>query len=406
MRQAELDAAYGRGRVHDLAEAGLDRKGTRGERGVLLGRFADESIIDALRNVHTFTVDDAVRVVEFARGDRDVQREGLRVMLGDVDEQGQYSTPGSITEARRVMQRFLEVKRAQEDAGWEQGGLGLGFGESLMDTEYRIAYQSGSRKKANSVCALGRSRKKLPPIIGRSEATFNLPAAAHELTSGKEASVPPMSSVVSDIQSEFPEIVKTENSGKANLSLAEAKATGMFKEGKMVAGNAVIVEPGANFSIDDAQHASPHEFEEFDLKHIGSGEGAQAYGWGLYFSENWGVNRSYHSNFTRKVRVDGKKVKEHPMNYLVDLEVEDGELMGWDERNGVEGADPDMGRLSYKVTELGGITFGNAGVMQSRLAPVGDFYTDRKLFQIRDAAVRFARSLAIPRSGGCKKTLK
>lgn len=50
--------------------------------------------------------------------------------------------------------------------------------------------------------------KKLPPIIGRSEATFNLPAAAHELTSGEEASVPPMSSVVADIQAEFPEIVK------------------------------------------------------------------------------------------------------------------------------------------------------------------------------------------------------
>ena len=74
--------------------------------------------------------------------------------------------------------------------------------------------------------------KKLPPIIGRSEATFNLPAAAHELTFGKEASVPPMSSVVADIQADFPEMVKTANSENPNLSdsgsfsVTDAKAQG------------------------------------------------------------------------------------------------------------------------------------------------------------------------------------
>lgn len=31
-------------------------------------------------------------------------------------------------------------------------------------------------------------------------------------------------------------------------------------------------------------HGSPHIFDRFSLDHIGSGEGAQAYGWGLYFS--------------------------------------------------------------------------------------------------------------------------
>lgn len=33
-----------------------------------------------------------------------------------------------------------------------------------------------------------------------------------------------------------------------------------------------------------AFHGSPHEFERFSLHAIGSGEGAQAYGWGLYFA--------------------------------------------------------------------------------------------------------------------------
>src|SRR3990167_3625903 len=35
-----------------------------------------------------------------------------------------------------------------------------------------------------------------------------------------------------------------------------------------------------------AFHGSPHEFERFDLSKIGTGEGAQVYGHGLYFAEN------------------------------------------------------------------------------------------------------------------------
>jgi hypothetical protein len=42
-----------------------------------------------------------------------------------------------------------------------------------------------------------------------------------------------------------------------------------------------------------AYHGSPHDFEEFDTSKIGSGEGAQAYGHGLYFAENEGVAKGY-----------------------------------------------------------------------------------------------------------------
>jgi hypothetical protein len=42
-----------------------------------------------------------------------------------------------------------------------------------------------------------------------------------------------------------------------------------------------------------AYHGSPHDFDKFDSTKIGTGEGAQAYGHGLYFAENEGVARSY-----------------------------------------------------------------------------------------------------------------
>lgn len=42
-----------------------------------------------------------------------------------------------------------------------------------------------------------------------------------------------------------------------------------------------------------AYHGTPHKFDEFSLEHIGSGEGVQAHGWGLYFAENKEVSESY-----------------------------------------------------------------------------------------------------------------
>ncbi len=60
-----------------------------------------------------------------------------------------------------------------------------------------------------------------------------------------------------------------------------------------------------------AFHGSPHDFERFDLSKIGTGEGAQAYGHGLYFAEREGVAKSYSemwdaANRGTKVRIDGK----------------------------------------------------------------------------------------------------
>jgi hypothetical protein len=42
-----------------------------------------------------------------------------------------------------------------------------------------------------------------------------------------------------------------------------------------------------------AYHGSPHTFDRFDVSKIGTGEGAQAYGHGLYFAENEDVAKAY-----------------------------------------------------------------------------------------------------------------
>lgn len=48
-----------------------------------------------------------------------------------------------------------------------------------------------------------------------------------------------------------------------------------------------------------AYHGSPHNFDAFDLSRIGTGEGAQAYGHGLYFAEAEPTAQSYRDNLSQ-----------------------------------------------------------------------------------------------------------
>jgi len=50
---------------------------------------------------------------------------------------------------------------------------------------------------------------------------------------------------------------------------------------------------GATIAGIRAYHGSPYDFDKFDLSRIGTGEGAQSYGHGLYFAENPAVARDY-----------------------------------------------------------------------------------------------------------------
>lgn len=69
-----------------------------------------------------------------------------------------------------------------------------------------------------------------------------------------------------------------------------------------------------------AYHGSPHDFDKFSTKHIGTGEGAQAYGHGLYFAENPDVARGYRDNLSKGVEPiafqatkDGKDIPWHEL---------------------------------------------------------------------------------------------
>lgn len=86
--------------------------------------------------------------------------------------------------------------------------------------------------------------------------------------------------------------------GDITMSVTDAQESGMFENGVLETGNALVVAPDVSMSV-EALHASPHRFRKFSTEKMGTGEGAQAYGWGLYFAESEKVNREYYKNFSQ-----------------------------------------------------------------------------------------------------------
>jgi hypothetical protein len=80
-------------------------------------------------------------------------------------------------------------------------------------------------------------------------------------------------------------------------------------------GDVVITAPGVSKQgALTAYHGTPHEVDQFSLDRIGTGEGAQVYGWGLYFAQNIKVAKQYKKDIGRKALVNLVR------NYFSELE--------------------------------------------------------------------------------------
>ena len=71
-------------------------------------------------------------------------------------------------------------------------------------------------------------------------------------------------------------------------------------EGARQTDRAVLVDGTGEF-YQIAYHGSPHVFSKFTLDHIGTGEGMQAHGWGLYFALNQETARGYQRQLSHRV---------------------------------------------------------------------------------------------------------
>lgn len=90
-----------------------------------------------------------------------------------------------------------------------------------------------------------------------------------------------------------------------NMSGTLASPRGVLGAGPTLPKKNVMTEtPPSPMTIQPPQgirayHGSPHDFDRFDITKIGTGEGAQVYGHGLYFAENETVARGYKEALSR-----------------------------------------------------------------------------------------------------------
>lgn len=83
-----------------------------------------------------------------------------------------------------------------------------------------------------------------------------------------------------------------------------------------------------------AWHGSPHIFDTFSTEHIGTGEGAQAHGWGLYFAENRMTAEGYRNRLSDRSRQANQVLDEFDWTDIDPFEQIDSEQLSVALNNG------------------------------------------------------------------------
>lgn len=103
-------------------------------------------------------------------------------------------------------------------------------------------------------------------------------------------------------------------------------------------------------------HGSPHKFNKFSTDNIGSGEGNQSFGWGLYFTDNKGIGEHYADigNTNNRARIKNDLISgEFRDSLYVNKDTMSDELQRFLSENGYNiTADMKPGELARQVDSL------------------------------------------------------
>lgn len=271
------------------------RKGSNSEYGTYIGLHGSSELIAYLAG-GAISPDYAYQIAQIAPDNQAAQKVAIDVLV--------FGDKG-IMEAKNAAKIYLDNQQLR----------GTELFQSLGGAERQEAFMRFlSAYAANKIRMLGRGKRvhsaaKTDKSIREHEAAgikfddaAGNRAKLNELNAAQEAwrNIGTHPELLEEAKAEFD---KTDEGAQqyfdfgANFSIQEAADKGMFQNGVMHTDNAIVTEP--NFSI-QAMHVSPHEFYKFSTDFIGTGEGSQAYGWGVYAMTHWGINETYHNLFNKR----------------------------------------------------------------------------------------------------------
>jgi len=192
--------------------------------------------------------------------------------------------------------------------------------------------------------------EKLVKLIDWSAANGNAPIGAKALQASR-AKVDPMSYIMGG--PEYPTAYKRPNRTEGvtlNQDVQEQPETSSNVSQGFV--------DYVNELFQRAWHGTPHRFDKFTLDHIGTGEGAQVHGWGLYFAQKREVSEGYRRKLLKDALsyiVNGKKLERSELENIFepeDLEkiVDLAEEAMYDE--GTTSGQTDVDIVSYMQNEV------------------------------------------------------
>jgi hypothetical protein len=296
------------------------RKGSNSEYGTYIGLHGSSELIAYLAG-GAISPDYAYQIAQIAPDNQAAQKVAIDVLV--------FGDKG-IMEAKNAAKIYLDNQQLrgselfQSLGGAERQEAFMRFLSAYAANKIRML---GRGKRPHSAAKSDKSIREHEAAGIKFEDAANNRAKLNELNAAQEAwrNVGTHPELLEEAKAEFD---KTDEGAQqyfdfgANFSIQEAADKGMFQNGVMHTDNAIVTEP--NFSI-QAMHASPHEFYKFDTAFMGSGEGAQMFGWGVYFSESPYPNREYFANFNSKsklsyITVNGKTVPQKDLSRIFDDE--------------------------------------------------------------------------------------
>ena len=164
------------------------------------------------------------------------------------------------------------------------------LGPSVMPTLESAAKFSGMMNPVNSLTdSMTAGQDMVAPGMTPSQRTD---ATGRMLTGVAEVAAPMVAGKMAKLP--YDDMVSMVSEGFTNVGGRVSSAADDLKLRQFV---------GDEYGGVRAWHGSPYEFDRFNMEKIGTGEGAQAYGHGLYFADHKGVAKDYADNVKDMVMV-------------------------------------------------------------------------------------------------------
>lgn len=243
---------------------------------------SNKQVIEVLSDAADFAYNEATRDTETADMFGEVQPASRADLMQHIRQ-----TNDQITELRNAQR---QAKRNQTTPDVQDTTRGVDPGQ---DVEGRDA---GTNPSTDDARGLGNAQGNEGfSLTGQTESEIEAEARAREEAEAQRTREEAQDQQRQEAQNLRKEVKSLNNDYSENFTLTDNNTSAedalRGQSDLKFSRNPETNKPDIKFSV--AWHGSPHIFETFASDHIGSGEGAQAHGWGLYFAKDKEVAESY-----------------------------------------------------------------------------------------------------------------